>query len=201
MLADVRLGQYLEELGSDRPTPGGGSAGAVVASLGASLGLMALRLAQRRAESGSEQAMKIGEWVQEGEELRQSFLELAQADGEAYAELSRVRAALRQGGQGAEDWSRAVERAVRVPLQLGREAVQGLDLMRRILSVTSPMVAPDVYAGSRFLHAALRGAWSNVRVNLAEVNDGVLLQEARENMEVQSREAAVILAGLDEDLS
>ncbi len=199
MLAEVPLGQYLEDLGSNRPTPGGGSAGAVVASLGISLGLMALRLAQRRAQDDSRQLMQ--DWVQEGEELSRSFLNLAQADGEAYAELSRVRSLVRQGGQGAEAMAPVVEQAVRVPLQLGREAVRGLGLMFRILSVASPMVAPDVYAGSRFLHAALEGAWSNVRVNLAEVRDEVLLREAQERMQVQGQEAAVILAGMDENMS
>lgn len=194
MLKDQRLGDYLEQLGSADPAPGGGSAGGVAAALGARLGMMALRLARRRAGAGS--AGEIDQRLERLEQLSQSFLQLAEADSRAYGEYSRVCRRLRAGEAAEGEVEEAAARAVQVPLDLAHNAAEALDLLARSQALVSNAVMADVWAGARLLHAALQGAWSNVEANLGQLARESQRQHARNQMQNQEDTARESLTKL-----
>src|SRR6188508_2979591 len=97
-LPELSLRSFSDLLASDAPTPGGGAASAVVASLGASLLAMVARLSQGRERYAPfkgtiERALVVADGA------RTRLLELAQEDAGAYRKLVDARAAARSAGQ------------------------------------------------------------------------------------------------------
>src|SRR2546423_12618550 len=81
------LQNYLDELASSQPTPGGGSAAALSGAMAAALASMVVRLTLGKADYASvQQEMEI--LLHHTEKLRLRFQQLMQEDIEAYGRLS-----------------------------------------------------------------------------------------------------------------
>ena len=89
-LFDLTVRDFLSDLGSDSPAPGGGTVAALCGALGASLVAMVGRLSAGRpvAPGTGEQAdvwAKMETAVREGDELSKRFLSLMEEDTEAFS--------------------------------------------------------------------------------------------------------------------
>ncbi|MFN3346406.1 MAG: cyclodeaminase/cyclohydrolase family protein, partial [Candidatus Bipolaricaulaceae bacterium] len=102
-LAGMTIESFLAALGSTEPVPGGGTAAALSGALAAALVRKVAALAQKRGRLGQEA-------VERAHAFLQKFLELGEADAEAYA---AVVAAQKSGG---EALTKALGRAAGVPL-------------------------------------------------------------------------------------
>ena len=108
----MTVSDFVVRLGSSEPVPGGGSASAVAAALGASLVRMVASLSIGRPKFAEHEDLLA--WAMEsGEELAQRFLTLADEDAAAFADFA---AALKlPKATEAETESRADRPPVRSP--------------------------------------------------------------------------------------
>ena len=90
-VVDQRLGDFFEALASEQPVPGGGAAAAVSAALAASLTAMVVRLSLDRPKY-ADFADLHADALTASDEARVRFLELAEADANAYAAYRAARA-------------------------------------------------------------------------------------------------------------
>jgi formiminotetrahydrofolate cyclodeaminase len=82
-LADLTVGRFLDVLGSDAPTPGGGAAGAIAGATGAALIAMVGRLTV--GKPGFEDVDdRLAALIQEADTARLTFLDLADRDAHAF---------------------------------------------------------------------------------------------------------------------
>ena len=174
MYLEQPLKNYLDDLASAKPTPGGGSAAALSAAMGAALASMVARLTLGKAEYAGVQ-QEIESLVQQTESLRERFQQLIQEDIAAYGRLSASfklphdsdaeRAARTSAIQ-----AQLVEAAL-VPLEIVERAAELLQLCQRIAEVGNVNILSDVRIGAMLASNAGTSAGWLVRFNLHAMKD------------------------------
>jgi formiminotetrahydrofolate cyclodeaminase len=198
---DLTLAEFVDRLASPEPIPGGGSAAAVAASLGAALVSMVASLSIGR-EKYAQHAANLQDVAATGRELSHRLLELAEQDALAY---TRYLAALKRPKDSAEERAvRSVEigdaarRAAEVPLETLRACLGVAAAAERIAGRSNVNAASDLGVAALLADAAAHAAAANVLVNLPAVDDlgwteemarsVVELQEAVEDIAQSTRE-------------
>lgn len=167
-LIDRSLLAFSDDLASERPVPGGGSAAAYAGALGAALCAMVLRISAKKREELKPRITQL-------EDLHRDFLRLVDDDTAAFA---RVADAMKMPRASAEEKAARKERlqvgllgAARVPLELAKTARRLLDACEQTMADASPATVSDVGVGALMAETALRGAALNVMINLAGLDD------------------------------
>jgi formiminotetrahydrofolate cyclodeaminase len=166
-LEEQPLAQFLGEVASATPAPGGGSSAGVTLALAAALAEMSARLA---GESGA--AARAGE-------LRAEAIELAERELSSYAP---VLDAIRLPGDDPSRSGRVGEallEASRTPLAIAERAAEVAKLGAEVARASSPSVRGDALTGTLLAEAAAAAAATLVEINLAGHPDGDLLESAR----------------------
>ncbi len=168
---DRTLRAFSDDLASDAPVPGGGSAAAYAAVLGAGLAAMVARIAIKKAPDDTA----LRDCIAEVDNLRADFLRLVDDDSAAYA---RVADAMKLPKVTAEEkkarsdlMQAALLAASRVPLEVAKTSRRLLDACDRGLAKAPSAAVSDLGVGALMAEAALRGAAMNVMINLASLKD------------------------------
>ena len=172
--ADLTVGQFVERLSSAEPVPGGGSASAVAAALGAALVSMVSSLSTGRPKYEVFAATLVHAGAV-GKELAAEFMRIADRDARAYAGYSAALKLPKESETDKETRRTAICAAARVASDAPMECVMAC----RRLAVEAESLAgrSNVNASSDVLVAALlaeagaRGAAENVRINLPATGD------------------------------
>jgi len=162
---DLPLGEFLDRVASDRPTPGGGSVAAVAVALAAGLAGMAARLSTSQLADALELA-------NQADASRLRAAPLAWADAESYGRVldayrepdpetrkARVRDAL----SGAAD----------VPLAVAETGNEVAGLAARLVEEGNPNLVGDAITAVLLSEAGVRAAARLVGINLstADIDD------------------------------
>lgn len=172
--ADTPVGQFAEALASQHPTPGGGAAAAVAASLAASLTEMVIRLSIDRPRYQEHTDLHT-EALQASERARRQFLSLADDDAAAYGSYRAARDLPRttESEIAARDLAigQAARDATAVPLTVVRACHAQIQLAERLVGRSNVNVASDLEVAALLLEGAARSAASNVLANLPSIGD------------------------------
>lgn len=194
---ELSLRSFSDLLASDAPVPGGGSASAVVASLGASLLAMVARLSQGR-ERYAPFTGTIERALAAADTARARLLELADDDADAYRSLVEARRQARgaddRGGALATTVQEAAREAARVPMAIVRECYVVMDHVDRMAGRSNLGASSDLDVAARLLEAAARGAGANVIVNLPAMGDERLADSMLGELEARTHELVSAVA-------
>ncbi len=173
-LTDRSVRDLLQAFRSSEPTPGGGSASALAAAVGASLLSMVAGLPRSRAATG-EDVERLAAAGSRCEGLAERLAAFVDRDSEAY-EL--VVAAYRlPKGTDEEKAARsariqeALRQATDTPLQVMRACAESIEQGDVVAQFGNLNASSDVQVGMELLGAGLRGARLNVEINLGSVKD------------------------------
>jgi formiminotetrahydrofolate cyclodeaminase len=168
-LTDLPVHEFLERLGSSDPVPGGGSAAALAAAMGAALVAMVAELTIGRP-AYAEHEETIRKLRLDAIDRRLELLDLAQQDADAYDVVVRARHLPKESEAEKAARSSALEAAMleaaRIPLRAAVVASEVLDLAERIAPIGNKNAASDAGVAAQLAAAGLRGALLNVRINL-----------------------------------
>ncbi|MBV9646250.1 MAG: cyclodeaminase/cyclohydrolase family protein, partial [Candidatus Eremiobacteraeota bacterium] len=148
---------YLERLASREPTPGGGSAAAVVGTLGAALiGMVArLTLSNEKRVSAHDAARAV---LERADALRLTLTRARAADEAAYRAvidaLALPRSTDEERQARTEVLQRALAAASAAPLAVARSAAAVLDAATDALGFANRNIASDVGCAAEFARAA-----------------------------------------------
>ena len=168
-LSELSVRDLLERLSSSAPIPGGGSASALAAAMGASLVHMVVQLtAGRPAAAQHEPALaRIGT---DAARLRDELIGLAELDAAAYAGVVAARRLPRDSeAERAERETRvaaATHDATAAPLAAAQASATVLKLAEQVAPIGNRNAISDAGVAGSLAASALRGAALNVRINL-----------------------------------
>ncbi|MFA5089872.1 MAG: cyclodeaminase/cyclohydrolase family protein [Candidatus Omnitrophota bacterium] len=146
MYRNKTLKKYADDLAARSPTPGGGSAAALVAALGVSLVSMVVNFTLGRKEYAAYES-ELKEMLVESEKLRGEFLNLVDLDIAAYK-------------------SRNIRDALDIPFMLCRLCFEGMKLCPALVKKGNPRLISDVAVAAVLLESAFTSAYFNVLINL-----------------------------------
>ncbi len=196
----MTLEQFLDELASAAPAPGGGSAAAMAGAAGAALVAMVARLTIGRKNYQDVNA-EFENILPRAEARRAELIQFIQLDADAY---SRVMAAYQlPKTDDAEKTARAaaiqdaLQEAANVPLRVARACAQVLEMSAIAAAKGNKNAASDAGAGAVMAEAGLQMALLNVEINLGLIQDQTFVAALRAAMEPLKESAATRQAILD----
>ena len=185
-IADQTISGFLEALGSDAPTPGGGAVAGVCAAAGAALISMVCRLTIGR-EGYEDVEARFQEYLAEADEARGAFLALADRDAAAFDDVMQAFRMPKDDDQRKAERSAAIQRAyegaARVPLELAQRAVALMNVARTVTEQGNPNAASDGLSAAVALQAAANAAVANVSINAASLKDETVAAELRSEID------------------
>jgi formiminotetrahydrofolate cyclodeaminase len=207
-LTDLPVHAFFERLGSSDPVPGGGSAAALAAAMGAALVAMVAELTIGRPAYAEHEAT-IAELRTDAAERQRELLDLAQQDADAYDVVVQARRLPKDSepekAARSAALAAAMREAARIPLRVAVVAAEVLGLAERIAPIGNRNAVSDAGVAAQLAAAGLRGAVLNVRINLPYLADDDALRTSAP-AEIARLEAlaangeAAALAAVDERL-
>ena len=185
-LVDKPVTNFLDELASNAPAPGGGSVAALSGALGAALVSMVCNLTLGKKAYADVQD-EISDLLAESEALRQELTGLLEEDVKAYTGYSK--AAKMPRGTEEEKAERqvvmqaALKVATDVPLSIAEAAVKVMDLCMPAAEKGNKWAVSDAGVAVLMAEAALRSAALNVLINLGTLKDEEFVADRRAKLD------------------
>jgi formiminotetrahydrofolate cyclodeaminase len=168
-LTDKPVTNFLDELASSAPAPGGGSVAAVSGALGAALVSMVCNLTLGKKAYADVQE-DISDLLSQSEALRQELTDLLEDDVAAYTGYSKAAKMPRGTDEEKAERAKVMEEALKVatdvPLRIAETAVKVMDLCMPAAEKGNKWAVSDAGVAVLMAEAALRSAALNVLINL-----------------------------------
>lgn len=178
MLQNLTINDFIEELGSNSPAPGGGSVSALSASLSSTLLSMVFNLTigkKEYIEYEDSLKDKILKSCDESNHNKKDFLELMENDTQAF--LSLMDAFKMPKGTESEIKLRKEKiqngnrLALEIPLEVAEKAYKLYDHISIAAEYGNKNALSDTGVAALLAQAAVEGALLNVRINILGLKD------------------------------
>lgn len=181
MITQGSVDEILEWLASADPTPGGGSAAAIMGAMGAALVSMVCNVSF--GKKGCEEAEpELRAVLARSEALRKRLAAMVEEDVAAFdalmAAYKRPKATDEEKLRRAEAIQASLRLATEVPLDCARACGEVIELARRVGELGYQQVISDAGVGVSAAHAALRSAALNVLINAPALKDRAFADRA-----------------------
>jgi len=179
-LTKLTTDEYLDRLSGRTPTPGGGSAAALVAAVGCALARMVAEYS-RSPQSAS------ADWARIVEHLHRADLvcrALVTRDAEVYAALQDAARRRKERTSSQQEYDAAALAAVAVPLELTAVIAEVLENLEGVKGSVNKHLRCDLLAAVGMLWASAQAGKNLVMVNAGTLQDPQQRERVRHDVEV-----------------
>jgi glutamate formiminotransferase/formiminotetrahydrofolate cyclodeaminase len=203
-LADSTVRAFVAQLGARSSAPGGGSASALIAAMGAALGAMVGRMTfGRRKFEAQDGVMRKN--IPPLYRAMQDLVPMIDADTNAFSGYMKAMGMPHDTDEEKRDRQAALQtglkQAIEIPLATMRVADRCWDAMVEVAHHGSVAMRSDLEVGARALEGGIWGAYRNVLTNLDEVEDRgyteAMRKEAESLAQRAGQKAGEVLSVLD----
>jgi formiminotetrahydrofolate cyclodeaminase len=198
MLTSLSVNDFLDEIASPSPAPGGGSVSALAATLGAALTSMVCRLTIGKKKIADVQN-EMEKLLKQSEALRAQFEAIIDEDTAAYNKVMSAyglpKDTEEQKLKRTAEIQEAMKTATLVPLKLMGHCMEAMKLVTIIAEKGNQNSLSDAGVAALMLHAGCEGAAMNVKINLGSLIDSdfvaktkILLEQQRISLEAHISE-------------
>ena len=176
---------FLSELASKAPVPGGGGAAALGGAIGMCLSNMVGNLTVGKKKYADVES-EVKTLLERGDAVIEKLKALVDKDAEVFAPLSRAYGLPKETPEQIKQKEETIEEcskvACSVPMEIMRNAYEGIQIHNRMGQIGSMLAISDVGCGVAFLKGALIAGSLNVIINLNTIKDPVFLEKTRNEM-------------------
>jgi glutamate formiminotransferase/formiminotetrahydrofolate cyclodeaminase len=174
MLIDKKVSNFLYELASNSPTPGGGSVAALAGALGAALISMvgSLTVGKKKYEDVEEDIKKI---IGSSEKLRYELSQLIEEDVKAFNNFMATYKMPKETEDEKKVRTKKIQEALveaaKVPLKTAYKCLDIMIISQEVAEKGNLNVVSDAGVAVLMAEAALESAILNVKINLRMIKD------------------------------
>ncbi|MCR4754980.1 MAG: cyclodeaminase/cyclohydrolase family protein [Lachnospiraceae bacterium] len=172
---------FLNSLASSDPTPGGGGASALIASIGCCLCSMVANLTTGKKKYAQYQD-KIDEYLVKLKDLNEILLKDIDKDAEAFKPLAAAYSLDKSTPGYDVIMENATYEAALAPLEITRDIYKLVPIIEDLSVMGSRLAISDVAVAASATSAALKGVVMNVYINTRSLKD----REAADKMNVEA---------------
>ena len=165
---------FVAELSSKAPVPGGGGASALVGAVGTALGGMVGSLTVGKKKY-AEVEDEIRSLMEKADKLMADMLRLIDRDAEVFEPLSKAYGMPKETEEQKAEKDRVMELCLKdacsVPMEIMEKCCEAIELQAGFAAKGSSLAISDAGVGVAFCKAALQGASLNVFINTNSMKD------------------------------
>ncbi len=167
---DMNVRDFVIDLASKAPVPGGGGASALAGAVGAALSAMVANLTSGKKKYAAYQS-EIEGLLEQARDAMEVYLRLMERDAEAFTPLAQAYGVPKEEPGRTAVLEQALLGACQAPLAMLREAESVLDILERLAVIGSQLAVSDVGVAAAALRCAIEGAALNVYCNTKLLQD------------------------------
>ncbi|MBA65216.1 MAG: hypothetical protein CMG55_05380, partial [Candidatus Marinimicrobia bacterium] len=178
--------EFLENLSSNSPAPGGGSVSALSGSLGAALASMVAALTHEK-KGMLESKPLMDEVGVEAQKLIKQLAELVNEDANAF---NKVLDANRLPANNVEEKQEKLEQvlsankyAIYIPLKTAKKCFRVIELLNLLIKKCNPNSISDAGVAAEVALAGLRGGCMNALINLSHIDDKTFINKIKKEVD------------------
>ena len=174
MLLEQKTTNFLEQLSSSAPIPGGGGASAAVGAFASALGLMVtnLTVGKKKYADVEEEILEIREKL---EQKKQDLVRMVDEDAEAFEPLAKAYRMPKETEEEQAEKEKVMEAALKnaaeAPLCIMKTIVDTMEMIQVLGEKGSRLAVSDAGVAILFAQAALEGASLNIFINTKMMKD------------------------------
>jgi formiminotetrahydrofolate cyclodeaminase len=185
-MLNLTVNDFLEQLASAAPAPGGGSASALAGALAAALVNMVANLTQGKEKFAADEEY-MSQLIQAAAVVRRQLAELMEEDTLAFQQVMAAFKLPRETAAEKEHRQARIQatmiHAAQVPLKTAETALRVLELSQIAAEKGNPSAVSDAGVAALLAQAAVEGAALNVKINLGSIKDQAAKSDLAEHID------------------
>ena len=179
-LVSMPLNDFADETASESSAPGGGSIAAYIGSLGVSLATMVANLSSHK-KGWDDRWEEFSNWAEKGQQYKDELLQLVDADTRAFngimSAMSMPKGTEEEKKTRAAALEVATKVAIEVPFKVMKLSYDSMEVIKAMAESGNPNSVSDAGVGALCPRSAVMGAFMNVRINAANYDDKIFVND------------------------
>jgi len=194
-LVDMTIEGFVHETASESPAPGGGSISASMGAMAAALGTMVANLSSHK-RGWDDRWEEFSDWAEKGKACHDELLRIIDEDTDAFNDIMTAfglpagteeeKTAKNKAIQGA------TKGAIEVPFRCMEVSLRAMEVCKAMAQTGNPNSVSDAGVGALAARSAVMGAYLNVKINAAGVEDKAWIEDLlKRGAEIQDKAIAL----------